>query len=121
MAMSGRSFAIPDIHGCAATFRRLVNMTLRAVAGDTLYLLGDTIDRGPDSRGVLEEIMSLRREGIAVVALRGNHEDMLLKACRDRDDFRLWMLNGGGATLQSFGVEDACEIPRLYRELLASF
>jgi serine/threonine protein phosphatase 1 len=118
--MTGRRFAVPDIHGCADTFRRLA-VQIALGAGDTLFILGDLIDRGPDSRGVLDEIVRLREEEVDVVALRGNHEEMLLDSCRDRDDFRLWMMNGGGATLASFAVEDACEIPRIYLELIASF
>jgi len=50
-----------------------------------------------------------------VASVRGNHEEMMLSACRDRSRFYLWMLNGGHATLSSFGVEDACDIPERYR------
>ena len=46
---------------------------------------------------------------------------MLLKSCSDRNNFHLWMLNGGHATLDSFGVEDACELPDSYRDLISSF
>jgi serine/threonine protein phosphatase 1 len=46
---------------------------------------------------------------------------MFLKSCRDRSYFYLWMLNGGHATLKSFGVEDGCEIPFPYRQVVESF
>ncbi|HEY5974016.1 MAG TPA: metallophosphoesterase [Geobacteraceae bacterium] len=117
--MDQRRFVIPDVHGCAATLRRLVTGQLGLTRSDRLYLLGDLVDRGPDSKGVLDFILDLRRRGYSVAAVRGNHEEMLLDACRDRNSFRLWLLNGGHATLDSFGVEDACEIPLRYRQFLA--
>ena len=119
IAMTPRRFVIPDIHGCALTLQRLVEEVIHFRKTDTLYLLGDYIDRGPRSREVLELIRSWRDDGFTIHPLRGNHEEMLLNACHDRASFRLWMLNGGGATLASFGVEDACEIPLPYRTMLA--
>lgn len=113
--MNSRCFAIPDIHGCALTFRRLVEEVIRLDKGDSLYLLGDMIDRGPRSREVVDTIRRLQAEGYAVHPLRGNHEDMLVRSCVDRNNFHLWMLNGGRATLDSFGIEDACELPSHYR------
>ena len=118
--MDQRRFVIPDVHGCAATLRRLVTGQLGLTRADRLYLLGDLVDRGPDSRGVLDFLMGLQGRGFTVAAVRGNHEEMLLDSCRDRDSFRLWLLNGGHATLDSFGVEDACEIPVPYRQFLAA-
>lgn len=119
--MEPRRFVIPDIHGCARTFRRLLHEILRVRKDDIVYLLGDTIDRGPASRDVIDEIISLRNSGFAIHPLRGNHEEMLLKSCHDRNFFYMWMLNGGHATLKSFDVEDGCEIPREYRQFIESF
>ena len=119
VAMTYRRFVIPDIHGCALTLQRLVEEVIQLGATDTLYLLGDYIDRGPRSREVLELIRYWRDAGLTINALRGNHEEMLLDACRDRASFRLWMINGGFATLASYGVEDACEIPISHRTMLA--
>jgi serine/threonine protein phosphatase 1 len=116
---ASRRFAIPDIHGCARSFRSLVHEVLRLERQDHLYLLGDMIDRGPASKEVVDEVLRLRAEGFAVHPLRGNHEEMLLNACVDRAMFRVWMLNGGGATLASFGVEDPCELARSYRAFFA--
>ena len=102
-------YAIADIHGCCQTFRALLER-LRIERSDSLYLLGDYIDRGPNSRGVLDTIMNL---DCRVVALRGNHEDMWLRASEPSDDpvrsaahFSLWMQNGGQATLKSFAGID---------------
>ena len=119
--MKPRHFAIPDIHGCEATFRRLLERGVRIQRSDTVFLLGDTIDRGPRSRQVLDTILEFRSRGYDICSVRGNHEDMLLNSCRDRSFFRMWMINGGHETLKSFGVEDACDIPLQYRRLLDSF
>jgi serine/threonine protein phosphatase 1 len=70
-------------------------------------MLGDYVDRGPDSRGVIEFLMEAQQTG-ALVCLKGNHEDMMVRACRaedSRDAFH-WLCNGGGATLISYGASD---------------
>ncbi len=98
-------YAIADIHGCRKTLHALLER-LRIGRSDSLYLLGDYIDRGPDSRGALDTIMNL---DCKVIALRGNHEDMWLRASAQAEDpfrsaghFDLWMQNGGRSTLNSF-------------------
>ncbi len=113
--MRSRRFAIPDIHGCAHTFAALLHDVIRIQASDSLYLLGDYTDRGPRSKEVIDQILELQNSGFAVHAIRGNHEDMLLRACGNLDYFRVWILNGGGTTLASFDVDDPCEIPLSYR------
>ena len=55
----GRRFAIADVHGCLNTLRRMVEDILKLGEDDVLYLLGDYIDRGPDSKGVLDYLMQL--------------------------------------------------------------
>lgn len=119
--MKPRHFVITDIHGCGLTFSRLLESVIRLQRSDTLFLLGDNIDRGPRSREVLDKIRELQLSGYDIRSLRGNHEEMLINSCRDRSYFRIWMINGGHETLRSFGVEDACEIPPVYRRLLESF
>ena len=98
-------YAIADIHGCCKTFQTLIEK-MQIKGTDELYLLGDYIDRGPDSKVVLDTIMNLHCK---VVALMGNHEDMWLKASDEMGDaFQCdeniirWMENGGQATLKSF-------------------
>ena len=118
--MSPRTFVIGDIHGCAATLRRLVDGTLRPSPDDRIYLLGDLIDRGPDSKGVLDFIFELRGRGLSVSSVRGNHEEMCLQAGDDLYCLELWIANGGLATLESFQAADLGDIPRLYRDLLGS-
>jgi serine/threonine protein phosphatase 1 len=116
--MPPRHFVIPDIHGCAVTFRTLVEDVICLTTEDQLYLLGDYIDRGPRNKEVLDTIIGLARGGYSVKTLRGNHEEMLLNSENSPADFRLWTLNGGNATLYSFGVDSAGEIPRRYLKFL---
>jgi serine/threonine protein phosphatase 1 len=115
-----RRFVIPDIHGCCRTFRRLVEDGIALSRDDELYLLGDMIDRGPDSRGVLDFIFELREGGFSVKGVKGNHEEMCLKADRGFDFMELWMVNGGLATLRSFDVESPGDIPGPYVGFLRS-
>jgi serine/threonine protein phosphatase 1 len=119
--MKPRRFVIPDIHGCALTLQRLLEDVIRFKKSDSICLLGDTIDRGPRSREVIDAIRQFQMDGYDLQSVRGNHEEMFLNSCRDRTSFYLWMLNGGHATLKSFGVEDGCEIPTAYRQVIESF
>jgi len=115
-----RRFVIGDIHGCARTFRRLVTEVIKLGLDDKLYLVGDLIDRGPDSKGVLDFIFELRNKGFAVLSIKGNHEDMCLNAGHGLEFMEMWMVNGGLATLRSFDAEDPGDIPHQYRFYLAS-
>lgn len=72
-----RRFAISDIHGCLDTFNALLSR-IDLQQEDELYLLGDYIDRGPDSPGVLNRIMELQHNGYQLNCLMGNHEEMQL-------------------------------------------
>ncbi|MEI6208859.1 MAG: metallophosphoesterase [Desulfuromonadales bacterium] len=78
-------FAIGDIHGGVKTFRALLGR-LYLNHCDHLITLGDYVDRGPDSKGVLDTIMGLKDAGYHVTALRGNHDDMMLKSVTDPND-----------------------------------
>jgi serine/threonine protein phosphatase 1 len=64
-----RRFAISDIHGCVQTFQDLL-LSIKLSEEDELYLLGDYIDRGPDSQGVLDTIFDLRDAGFKVTRAR---------------------------------------------------
>lgn len=82
-------YAISDIHGCPKTFRALLD-EIGLDRSDELFLLGDYIDRGPDSQGVIDLIWKLTEDGYDVKCLRGNHEDMLLEAARGEHGFYHW-------------------------------
>ncbi|HAA14849.1 MAG TPA: hypothetical protein DCE41_25430 [Cytophagales bacterium] len=75
----GRQWVIPDMHGCNATFQKLLAQ-LQLTLEDQLFLLGDYINRGPDNAGVLQTIFGLQSRGLAIFPLRGNHEQMALDA-----------------------------------------
>jgi serine/threonine protein phosphatase 1 len=80
-----------------------------------LIFLGDYIDRGPNSRGVIEYLMALQQGKPDLVScLMGNHEDMLLAAADDSDWEERWLRNGGLQTLESYGVADASRIPKAH-------
>ncbi|MEI6206085.1 MAG: metallophosphoesterase family protein [Desulfuromonadales bacterium] len=105
---TGRTFVITDIHGCCRTFRQLLFLKLELQKSDTLYLLGDYIDRGPDSKGVIDTILNLQRDGYDVRTVKGNHEQMLIEFVESGSDETLdrWLDNGGAETLQSYGAKD---------------
>ncbi len=109
------TYAIGDIHGCLAKMNRLLDRIANEAAGKPtrLIFLGDYIDRGPDSRGVIERLMTLQRERPnEVICLRGNHEAMALAAVASpRDNEEYWRANGGATTMTSFGVFHARELP----------
>lgn len=110
-----RRFAISDIHGCAKTFQQLLEDQLKVQPEDEIYLLGDYIDRGPDSKGVIDLIHTYQENGYHFHCLAGNHEDMLLQALNDGDSHSLWEhVNGGDTTLDSFDVKSADQIPESY-------
>lgn len=91
--------AVGDIHGCAATMNVLLD-ALELEPDDHLVFVGDYIDRGPDSKGVIDRLMELDQE-YQCTFLRGNHEALLL-GYLDSGAFNLWRINGGIATLQSY-------------------
>ena len=117
--MSERLIAIGDIHGCDAALRGL----LAAIAprrDDTLVLLGDYVDRGPDSRAVIELLVDLRRQ-TNVVALLGNHEEMMLKVLAGELDYSIWLKHGGLSTLDSYQFSgDLNFLPPAHADFFAS-
>jgi serine/threonine protein phosphatase 1 len=104
-AVGGRVFAIGDVHGCAAELDVLLH-GLDLGRGDTAVFVGDYIDRGPDSRAVLDLMLALqRRDDVASVFLKGNHEDMCLAYLgRPGHWGEAWLGNGGRYALLSYGV-----------------
>lgn len=97
----------------------IIDLIERHAAGEPhrIITMGDYVDRGPDSKGVLDLLMS-RPD---IIALKGNHEQMLLNAATgDAEDSYLFMINGGVATCSSFGVSDAGAIPYKYLAFLKS-
>jgi serine/threonine protein phosphatase 1 len=105
--MLRRTFVVGDIHGCVDELEVLLS-GIGLGAEDRLVFVGDYIDRGPDSRGVVDRLLALAAEpGRECTFLRGNHEDMLL-AYLDRGGHygEAFMANGGDATAESYGLHD---------------
>lgn len=99
------TYIIPDIHGCVKTLRSLVEFRLNIEVSDSIYFLGDYIDRGSDSAGVVDYIIGLKESGIDVNCLMGNHEQMLINSVLGKADLNLWMINSGMGTLKSYGIK----------------
>ncbi|WP_203333488.1 metallophosphoesterase family protein [Planococcus beigongshangi] len=96
-----RTLVISDIHGELELFQELLLEAGYDANEDQLILLGDYVDRGPDSKGVLERVIELKKTG--AIVLRGNHDNMMLAAVNDEPGSKeRWARNGGIPTLQSY-------------------
>ena len=116
----GRLFAISDIHGCFKPFYELIVNCIKLKKSDQLILLGDYIDRGDQSKEVIDFIIDLKSSGFNVLPLAGNHEVMLLDSFYNPEILPLWLLNSGMSTLNSFGSQNIKEIDNHYLEFFTS-
>ncbi|HAG16889.1 MAG TPA: serine/threonine protein phosphatase [Bacteroidales bacterium] len=124
--MTQKRWVIPDIHGYSKTLEALIDQ-IRPSKTDHLIFLGDYIDRGPNSKGVLDYLMSLKEKGQKMNCLLGNHEEFLLNSLaysksskgifnrfsknKIKND---WLEFGGKETLKSFGTRNIERIPQKY-------
>ncbi len=108
-----RVYAIGDPHGCAERLAALHERIAEHAAAEPverilLVHLGDYVDRGPDSAGVLDLLRAPPVRGAALVNLAGNHEQMMLAALdpqAEEEVIAFWLDNGGGPTLESYGAD----------------
>ena len=113
-----RIYAIGDIHGRSDLLDRLLELIeadakARGSADTELIFLGDLVDRGPDSRGVVERLLALSRAGAKVRFLMGNHEEVFVRAAQgDAPALRFLTRIGGRETLYSYGIS-----PEQYRDV----
>ncbi len=108
------TYAIGDIHACRKSFEQLLKK-IKLKKNDTLVLLGDYTDRGPDAKGVFDLIFELKAKGYQLHCLRGNHEQILLDATSGYPPAHRRLLSAGGqSTLASFGVPHAEQIDEKY-------
>ena len=114
-----RLFAISDIHGCFKPFYELVVRIIDLKKADKLMLLGDYIDRGEQSKEVIDFIIDLREKEFDVTPLTGNHEQMLVDAYYDPEMLPLWFLNSGVMTLLSFDIQDIRDIDKKYLDFFS--
>lgn len=103
-----RLYAVGDIHGRVDLLRGLhdsIRADARGYAGRrVLIYLGDYVDRGDNSRQVIELLLDHPLDGFETIHLMGNHEDMMSGFLEDASIGQAWMINGGDATLASYGV-----------------
>jgi len=128
-----RRWVIPDIHGCIDTLKALIEEQIKPTSSDELYFLGDYIDRGPDTKGVIDYLRSLKDKGFNTTFLTGNHEAVLLEIYEREINKqplhflrifnrkkRRWFSMGGKETLKSFGVHKIKNIPPEYIKWIRS-
>jgi serine/threonine protein phosphatase 1 len=99
-------YAVGDVHGCLDQLERLLDDVQPNLSQDVLLFVGDYIDRGPDSQGVVDYILRLRQKYSRdhVVCLKGNHEAMFLDFLQGRER-EMFLFNGGLSTLRDYWGE----------------
>ncbi|MCY4148338.1 MAG: metallophosphoesterase family protein [Gammaproteobacteria bacterium] len=102
-------YAIGDIHGRVDLLAKMLDMIRHDVAGETanrrvLVFLGDYVDRGLQSRQVIDLLLSGPMPGFEAVFLKGNHDELLLAYLEDESVGEYWFSVGGDATLLSYGI-----------------
>ena len=106
-----RAYAVGDVHGRLDLLDRMLTQIQSDLAGrdkrkTILVFLGDLIDRGPDSAGVIERLRSLSIAGVSCLVLAGNHEEVLLRILKgERGILNSWLRFGGSECLQSYGID----------------
>jgi len=103
-----RTLAIGDIHGCRKALETLLQ-SIELQTDDLIITLGDYVNRGPDSKGVIECLMDLAQKQ-QVITLKGNHEIMMLRSKLEHNPTQ-WLAVGGDTTLDSYGAADWSGIP----------
>lgn len=105
-----RLYAIGDIHGCAQLLE-ILHAKIRAeilrdhVADFRIIHLGDHCDRGPDTRGVIEQLVAAQQSDPRTISLIGNHDAGFLDFLKDPKPYELFTGYGGDQTLRSYGIE----------------
>ncbi|RTK96333.1 MAG: serine/threonine protein phosphatase [Neisseriaceae bacterium] len=106
----GRLIAFGDIHGHLGCLQKILDSVVPQ-KDDILVFLGDYIDRGPDSKGVIDKLIDLSKE-FNIVTIAGNHEEMMLGAIKGTNsDLKFWCKFGGKEALDSYKTTDVNKIP----------
>lgn len=113
---SGRLIAIGDIHGCSAALEAIIER-IDPGPDDVIVTLGDYVDRGPDTPGVLNQLIALRRR-CRLLPLLGNHDQIMLAAIFGQINPRLWMEMDGDKTIAAYG--SIRDIPPEHSDFLSS-
>ncbi|HWQ36616.1 MAG TPA: metallophosphoesterase family protein [Blastocatellia bacterium] len=127
MSETTRTLVIGDVHGKLSLLDRLLEEIQYKPGTDRLVFIGDLVDRGEDSRGVVARALELRKESPELVTvIRGNHEEMMIDAlsasgAEAAERSELWYFNGGIETLQSYMDEEGTlNLPEEHFDFLAS-
>ncbi len=107
-------YAIGDVHGCNASLKMLLQQ-IGPKRTDEVYFVGDLIDRGTDSKGVIDTIFDLKKIVSVVKCCRGNHEQLMFDSVKGETECAAWLRNGGDATMRSFHISSYDEMPEEYR------
>jgi serine/threonine protein phosphatase 1 len=113
------TYAIGDIHGALHKLEALIARCEQHAAGRPMrfVFIGDYVDRGPDSAGVVRRLLALQTKmPNDVVTLMGNHEATLLGVIDGTAAAASWLMQGGAATLRSYGVNVPGDLPRQHLE-----
>jgi serine/threonine protein phosphatase 1 len=102
-----RYLAVGDIHGCFNALVKVIE-SVELRPDDVLITLGDYVNRGPDTRAVLDWLIEFQANG-KLVPLRGNHEVMMLRARESPGARAYWLASGGDATFASYGGDSSSE------------
>ncbi|MBX7210659.1 MAG: serine/threonine protein phosphatase [Verrucomicrobiaceae bacterium] len=113
-----RLLAIGDVHGHSKALEHLIRFA-RIGPEDTLIMLGDYINRGPDSRGVIERLLKFTEEN-NLIPLLGNHEITMLQARQSKSDVEFFLDCGGRETLASYGTTSLDDIPEAHWNFFSS-
>jgi len=106
-----RAYAVGDVHGRDDLLANMLDkirhdIASRPLARNHVVLLGDLIDRGPDSKGVIERLRRFQIEGCELHVITGNHEEVLLRLLKGNYEvLPSWLKFGGSETLESYGVD----------------
>ncbi len=117
--MSNRLIAIGDIHGCNVALQTLLE-AIQPGPSDIIVTLGDYVDRGPNSRAVIDTLIELRKR-TQLVGILGNHEEMMLAVVRGEETHHGWLRHGGVETLESYDFDGQLDfLPPAHAEFLES-
>jgi serine/threonine protein phosphatase 1 len=103
-----RTYAVPDLHGRYDLLTAAIDKISEHARGATakMVTLGDYVDRGLNSRQVMEHLVNWSSHSLPLVALKGNHEAMMWECCRNLAEIDGWLKNGGDRTLASYGQRE---------------
>lgn len=113
------TYVIPDLHGRADLLKEALSRIAAHAPGrgGTIVALGDYVNKGPDSRGVVELMLAGPPDGFTLVALKGNHDVLMVDALHDPLQMNAWIEKGGDAALASYGG-DIASVPQAHIEWL---